>query len=121
MKLKLLVSSLLCSIAIAGHAEDSSQANIMMAAYDAQHTMTLSFVFHIDEELTEQDVFYEREPGSGEVFRPTAATRDMDAPLYAPAVAVPHTPLQTENIGPWPRGRELNITLGEWFAASGGG
>ncbi len=91
------------------------------AAFDAPEAMSLTFIFHIDEGLTEQDVFYERVPGSGEVYRPTGATREMDAPLYAPAVAVPHTPLQTENTGPWPRGEALGITLGDWFAASGQG
>ena len=42
-------------------------------------------------------------------------------PLFAPAVPVPHTPLQTENLGPWPRGKALGITLGDWFAAKGEG
>lgn len=92
-----------------------------VAAADPKEEMTFTFLFHIDEGLAEQDVFYERVPGSGDVFRPTAATRDMDAPLYAPAEAVPHAPLQTENIGPWPRGKSLGITLGEWFAAKGEG
>ncbi|MFO6464311.1 hypothetical protein ACK8OR_07960 [Jannaschia sp. KMU-145] len=91
------------------------------AETDPKEDMALTFIFHIDEDLTEQDVFFERVPGSGEVFRPTGATREMDAPLYAPATAVPHTPLQTENTGPWPRGKALGITLGEWFAASGQG
>jgi hypothetical protein len=121
MKLNALVSSLLCSIAIAVQAEEKPQSNIMMAAYDAKRTMTLSFIFHIDEDLAEQDVFFEREPGSGEVYRPTGATREMDAPLFASAVAVPHTPLQIDNVGPWQRGKSLNMTLGEWFAAKGSG
>lgn len=89
--------------------------------HDAPESMSLAFIFHIDEGLTEQDVFFEQAPGSGEVFRPTAATRDMKAPLFAPAVAVPHTPLQTENTGPWARGKPLGITLGDWFAAKGSG
>ena len=91
------------------------------AAYDPVEEMTLAFIFHIDEQLAEQDVFYEKESGSGEVWRPTAATRDMDAPLHAPAAAVPHTPLQTDNVGPWPIGKPLGFTLGEWFAAEGRG
>ena len=100
---------------------DRIQAAASQAAYDVKEEMTLTFIFHIDEALTEQDVFYERVPGSGEVFRPTAATKDMDAPLYAAGEAVPHTPLQTENTGPWPTGRPLGITLGQWFAAKGAG
>jgi len=87
--------------------------------YDAPVSMDLNFIFHIDEELAEQDVFYEHEAGSGEIYRPTKATRDMDAPLYAPATVVEHTPLQTDNIGPWKKGKALGITLGEWFAAEG--
>ncbi len=104
-----------------GPIEDEPEANILMAAYDVQDTMSLTFIFHIDEGLTEQDVFFEKDPGSGEVYRPTAATRDMNAPLYAPADPVPHTPLQTENTGPWLTGKPLGITLGEWFAAKGEG
>jgi hypothetical protein len=92
-----------------------------VASYDAPVEMQLTFILHIDDGMTEQDVFFEREAGSGEVWRPSAATRAMDAPLFAPASAVPHTPLQTENIGPWPIGDALGVTLGEWFAASGGG
>ncbi len=104
-----------------GPIEHAPEVNIMMASYEAKRTMSLSFMFHIDEGLTEQDVFFEKVPGSGEVFRPTAATRDMNAPLFAPAIPVPHTPLQTENTGPWPKGKPLGITLGEWFAAKGEG
>ncbi len=89
--------------------------------HDAPEAMLLAFIFHIDEGLAEQDVFLERVSGSGEVFRPTGATRAMDAPLYAPAEAVPHTPLQTENTGPWAKGKPLGITLGQWFAARGEG
>ncbi|MCV3274215.1 hypothetical protein [Roseobacter sinensis] len=89
--------------------------------YDPVEQMTLSFIFHIDDGMAEQDVFYEKVPGSGEVFRPTAATRDMDAPLYAPAVEVPHNFLDTSDTGPYPKGPALGLTLGEWFAAEGHG
>lgn len=90
-------------------------------AYDAKESMTLTFMFHIDEGMAEQDVFIEKVPGSGEVWRPTAATKTMDAPLYAPAEPVEHTPLQTDNVGPWRKGKPLGITLGQWFAAKGAG
>lgn len=102
-------------------ASDAVQSAAAPAGYDAREEMTLTFMFHIDEDLTEQDVFIERVPGSGEVYRPTGATKDMDAPLYAAAAPVPHTPLQTENTGPWPKGKPLGITLGEWFSAKGAG
>ena len=89
--------------------------------YEPTESMSLNFMFHIDEELTEQDVFFEKISGSNEVYRPTGATRNMQAPLFAPAVAVPHTPLQTDNVGPWKKGKPLGITLGQWFAAKGNG
>ncbi len=89
--------------------------------YDTKESMSLTFIFHIDEDLAEQDVFYEKEPGSGKVWRPTGATKAMNAPLYAPAEAVDHTPFQSDNIGPWRKGKELGITLGQWFAAKGQG
>ncbi|SLN53832.1 hypothetical protein [Ruegeria meonggei] len=97
-------------------ADDSTKVS-----YDAAERMELTFIFHIDDGMAEQDVFYEKEPGSGEVFRPTAATRDMDAPLYAPALEVKHNFLDTTDTGPYPKGRPLGLTLGEWFAAKGGG
>lgn len=93
----------------------------IQAAFDAPEKMTLSFIFHIDDGMAEQDVFYEKVPGSGEVFRPTAATRDMDVPLYAPGIEVKHNFLDTTDTGPYPKGRALGLTLGEWFAAKGGG
>ena len=87
----------------------------------SKEELSLSFIFHIDEEMAEQDVFYEKELGSGEVWRPTAATRDMSAPLYAPATPVAHNFLDTTDTGPYPKGKPLGITLGEWFAAKGEG
>lgn len=98
-----------------------ASAEAAAPSYDAPEQMTLSFIFHIDEQMAEQDVFYERVEGSGEVFRPTAATREMDAALYAPATAVPHNFLDTSDVGPYPKGKPLGITLGAWFAAKGAG
>ncbi len=92
-----------------------------VSATQPEEEMSLSFVFHIEEEMAEQDVFYEKEPGSSQIWRPTAATRDMEAPLYAPATPVAHNFLDTTDTGPYPKGRPLGITLGEWFAAEGEG
>ncbi|WP_377192990.1 hypothetical protein [Ruegeria meonggei] len=118
MKPCFLASAAVLALSIATDvgAEDSTKVS-----YDAAERMELTFIFHIDDGMAEQDVFYEKEPGSGEVFRPTAATRDMDAPLYAPALEVKHNFLDTTDTGPYPKGRPLGLTLGEWFAAKGGG
>ncbi|MBG6176545.1 hypothetical protein IWQ55_004209 [Labrenzia sp. EL_208] len=94
MRRSILAASLALSFALPALADDAVQMISANAAYDAEESMSLTFIFHIDEDLAEQDVFIEKVAGSGELFRPTGATRNMDAPLYAPADAVPHTPLQ---------------------------
>jgi hypothetical protein len=71
--------------------------------------------------LPEQDVYIERVPGSGEVYRVTAGDHDMNAPLYKTAVETPHNPFDPAVIGPHPRGEALGMTLGEWLRHSGKG
>ena len=88
-------------------------------AYDAPLDMTFSFKRHIDDELAEQDVFVEREPGSGKVYRPTKGDRDLSLPLYAAARPLDHNPFDEAANGPWPKGRSLGMTLGEWLDAKG--
>lgn len=105
-----------------GPLDDGGLYKLAAATYETpKENMSLNFVFHIDENMAEQDVFYEKEPGSGEVWRPTAATRVMSAPLYAPATPVEHNFLDTTDTGPYPKGTPLGITLGEWFGAKGEG
>jgi hypothetical protein len=90
-------------------------------AYDAPVDFDLTFIFHIDQDLAEQDVYVERVPGSGEVYRPTKGERDMSQQLYAAKTEVPHMPFDPDGIGPWPMGEPLGMTLGEWFQAKGEG
>ena len=89
--------------------------------YDPPVSFDLTFVFHIDDDLAEQDVFIEREPGSGQVYRPTKGERDLSKPLFTTLYPVAHTPFEPDNLGPWPKGKALGVTLGEWFAAEGKG
>ncbi len=98
----------------AAHAVDATK-------YDAPVEFDLTFVFHIDEDLAEQDIFVERVPGSGLVYRPTKAERDMSLPLYATAVPIPHQPFEEDALGPYEKGKPLGITLGQWFDAKGAG
>ncbi|MGI9383272.1 MAG: hypothetical protein ACR2PO_08960 [Methyloligellaceae bacterium] len=91
------------------------------ATYDTPVKLDLNFIFHIDQDMAEQDVFVERKPGSGQIYRPTKGVRDMSLPLFAPASPVKHTPFQPDNVGPWKKGRALNVTLGQWFAGKGRG
>lgn len=107
----------IAAAALAGALTQTSMAGV----YDAPVSIDLNFIFHIDEDLAEQDVFVERNPGSGEIYRPGKGDRDMRLPLYAPAQAVEHAPFEPDRVGPFPKGRALGVTLGEWFAAEGRG
>jgi hypothetical protein len=89
--------------------------------YDAPVSIGLTFVYHVDADMAEQDVFVEREASSGEVFRATKADRDMDQPVFAAAEAQPHNPFDPAAVGPYAKGADLGMTLGEWFGAEGRG
>lgn len=84
-------------------------------------SLQLAFVTHLDMDLPEQDVYIEREPGSGKVYRVTKGDHNMKAPLYATAEQTPHDPFNPEAIGPYKKGKELGMTLGEWLKHAGTG
>jgi hypothetical protein len=89
--------------------------------------IALQFVNHLQAGLPEQDVFVEKVEGSGEVFRLLDAEKDgyMNAPLYATATTTAHDPFagltNPAANGPFQKGYALNMTLGEWLAATGTG
>lgn len=90
-------------------------------AAEEAYVLDIAFVTHLDVDLPEQDVYIEREPGSGEVYRVTKGDNDMSAQLYAAAHEVDHNPFDPAAIGPHPKGEALGITLGEWLAQKGSG
>ena len=85
------------------------------------YSLNLAFITHLDASLPEQDVFIEREPGSGEVYRVTISDNDMNAPLYKTAIPVPHNPYDARAVGPYPKGPAFGMTLGEWLQHRGAG
>ena len=95
----------------------------LLTASTAQEEVSidLAFVTHLDMNLPEQDVFIERVPGSGEVWRVTKGDNNMNAPLYATADYTPHDPFNPEAIGPYKKGEPLNMTLGQWLKHQGTG
>ena len=88
---------------------------------DDQVALQLAFMTHLDMELPEQDVFIERVPGSGEVFRVTTGDHNMNAPLYKSVKEIRHNPFSAEAIGPYEKGEPLGMTLGEWLKQTGTG
>ena len=87
----------------------------------SSNSIKLAFITHLDANMAEQDVYIEREPGSGKVYRPTVGDHDMKAPLFRSAVKIPHNPFDSTDVGPYPKGDRLNMTLGEWLAHRGTG
>jgi hypothetical protein len=89
--------------------------------------IALQFVNHLQAGLPEQDVFVEKVGGSSEVFRLLDAEKDsyLNAPLYATATTTAHNPFEgltnPAANGPFQKGSALNVTLGEWLAATGTG
>ena len=91
------------------------------AASDTTVSIDLAFMTHLDMDLPEQDVYIERVPGSGEVWRVTKGDNDMSAQLYKAAVTVEHDPFNPDAVGPHPKGEPLGLTLGEWLRHQGWG
>ena len=91
------------------------------AQVPANQSIELTFVDHFTAGLIEQDIFVEKEPGSGLVFRLLAEERDLylDAPLYASATTQHHNPFDAKKAGPYLKGEPLGLTLREWLNASG--
>lgn len=91
------------------------------APHDAPVAFDITFRHHVVDDLAEQDVFIEREPGSGVVWRPGPSERNLDAPLYAASQSQPHNPFDPAAAGPYDKGAPLDLTLRDWYAAKGAG
>lgn len=115
------VIAMVAGAAMATGAAIATETTPTATSYDAPVAIDLSFIFHIDEDLAEQDVFVERVPGSGNVYRPTKGETNLSLPLFATAEPVEHQPFDPDATGPFNKGKALGVTLGEWFAAKGKG
>lgn len=92
-----------------------------VTVYVAPVTFDIAFRYHVQDDVAEQDVFLEKKPGSGEVWRVGPAERNLDAPLYAAADPQNHAPFDASAVGPFPKGESLGLTLGDWYGANGEG
>ncbi|MEM1371799.1 MAG: hypothetical protein AAGG72_06175, partial [Pseudomonadota bacterium] len=80
----------------------------------------ITFRNHVADGLAEQDVYVRGGKASG-VQRPGPGSSNLNAELYASANPQAHAPGDPDAIGPFPVGRALDVTLGEWLAATGSG
>jgi hypothetical protein len=87
----------------------------------SEYTFDISFKTHLDMDLPEQDVYIERDPGSGQVWRVTKGDNDMRAPLYKTAVETEHDPFDPSALGPHAQGEPVGMTLGRWLQHQGTG
>jgi len=88
---------------------------------------TVALVNHIQADLPEQDVYVESDDDPTLVVRvegeEALSEENAEKMLYAAEEPIEHDPFKLgENpLGPFPKGEELGITLGEWLSASGSG
>jgi hypothetical protein len=110
-KLYLLVLALLAFFSLSSNALANGGA------------ISLQFVNHLQAGMPEQDVFVEKVAGSSGVFRLLDTEKDpyLNAPLYATTTTTAHEPFNPAANGPYQKGSALNITLGDWLAATGTG
>ena len=81
----------------------------------------LQFVDQLKAGMIEQDVFVEKQRGSGKVFRVTKENMAQfkNAKLDSTADSVHHAPFDGQKVGPYEKGQALGFTLGDWLSASG--
>lgn len=87
----------------------------------------VQFVNHIQANLPEQDVFIEQTEGSNQVVRVEGEAgkdlKNLAKKAYAASTAVAHDPFKVGQnpLGPYPKGKNLGFTLGQWLKAQGSG
>ena len=85
------------------------------------YSFDVAFRTHLDMDMPEQDIYIEREAGSGEVWRVTKGDHDMSAPLFKVAVETKHDPFDPKALGPHQKGEPMGMTLGDWLEHQGTG
>lgn len=92
---------------------------VVAEAAGKSEPLEINFAFHVELGLAEQDVFIERETGTGLVYRVTSEDLDLTAPLYRTAHPLHHDPFDADALGPYVKGDALNLSLADWYAAEG--
>lgn len=87
----------------------------------ANDTIRLLFVDHLKAGFIEQDVFVEKIPGSGQVYRilPSEREKYLKYPVYTTAKKQEHDPIDPAKCGPYQKGKALPFNMKEWLQAKG--
>lgn len=122
--LKIYKSSLLALVTLFAATLLSACTGIVAAPPEPK-VFELKAFTHLALGVAEQDVFVERVVGSGQVERvlPGEEAELLDLPVYAASELVKHDLFGTSDapIGPFEKGADLGMTLGEWLSATGQG
>ncbi len=121
LRLVVVGGGLLLGTLVIGGGEAATAFAQEVASGEATVSIELAFITHLEADLPEQDVYIEREPGSGEVWRVTKGDNDMSVPLYKTAHMVEHDPFNPDALGPYPKGEAFGLTLGDWLKQRGTG
>lgn len=81
----------------------------------------IKFSDHLSAGMIEQDVYVERTSNSDSVFRVSKDERETykSSRLFSVKNYVSHAPFRQDAVGPYPKGKDLGITLEDWTAGSG--
>jgi len=84
-------------------------------------TIELVFVDHLTAGLIEQDVYIERIPGTGKVYRvqPSEREKYLNSRVYSIKKGQHHDPFDKKQIGPYSKRRYLGMNLEKWLSAKG--
>ena len=81
----------------------------------------LAFVDHVEAGYIEQDVYVAHRPDTSRVYRmnPDELETYKGTKIYGSARAVPHSPFNPFDNGPYRKGKSFDMTMGDWLAATG--
>lgn len=98
-------------------------AAVATSAQPEVETIPLQFVSHLHAGMAEQDVFLP--DADGQLMRVTGdwPLSSLSQPVFASAEFVEHDLFGTGEapLGPFEKGQQLDVTLGQWLAAGGSG
>jgi len=110
-----------CGVVAATDKTATNTEEATVNQHEVNEAIELTFVEHLEAGMTEQDVFIEQEEGSNDVYRviPEEREKYSSNQLYASTVSLSHDVFEKKMLGPYLKGKSLNMTLENWLSAEG--